>query len=269
MASGYKVGQKFARDGKTMQIISVNPDGTATYSEYDHHTGKLKKGFQGNLPAITQETIEIVNMLNVGAAEIGKEDYTAKTIEEYERDAADEKLRNLKKQWRETEMRLVKEEEEKTKEAVAKLDQLPPEKTWRAGGLIQIPAILSNMHEWERSGSGKESEEAKKEFIFKLVGLVKLVEYVQHKHKETKIPAPYSEKTLNLLEEVKTDIIDGKMKIAEAKKVYPESVVFEEGEKVVEATSVSEFILSLNNDLKKSVKTRNAFKTYIKKVQNT
>lgn len=52
MATSYKKGQQFAKDGKTMQIISVNADGTATYAEVDKRTGKLKQGFQGNLPAL-------------------------------------------------------------------------------------------------------------------------------------------------------------------------------------------------------------------------
>lgn len=52
MATSYKKRQQFAKDGKTMQIISVNADGTATYAEVDKRTGKLKQGFQGNLPAL-------------------------------------------------------------------------------------------------------------------------------------------------------------------------------------------------------------------------
>lgn len=52
MTTKYKKGQKFTKDGKTMQIISVNADGTATYAEVDKRTGKLKQGFQGNLPAL-------------------------------------------------------------------------------------------------------------------------------------------------------------------------------------------------------------------------
>jgi hypothetical protein len=265
MKNGYKVGQKFARDGKTMQIISANPDGTATYAEFDLKTGKLKPGFKGTLPAITKETIEVVNMLNVGAAEIDKSAMNAKTIETYQKEAEADRMNQLRKEWREADQRKFEKEQEELRMTIAKLDKLPAEKTWRAGGRIQIPAVKSHLHVYETSKDEASREEAKKEFVFKLIGLIQLIPYVQEKNQSSNSPSPYSSKTLNLLDEVKKDIVDGRIKLVEGKDAYPESNLYNDGEKVLEATSVTEFLSSLQKDLTKSTKASKAFKEYIKK----
>jgi len=36
--TSYRIGDRFVKNGRTMQIISVNPDGTATYSEVETKT---------------------------------------------------------------------------------------------------------------------------------------------------------------------------------------------------------------------------------------
>ena len=267
MKNKYKVGQKFAKNGKTMQIISANTDGTATYAEFDVKTGKLKPGFQGTLPAITKETIEVVNMLNVGAAELDNEDLNVTTIEKYLKESENERLRQLHADWRETDKKKFEEKQEALRQTIEKLDQLPAEKTWRAGGRIQIPAIKNNLYLYETAKDEKTREEAKKEFVFKLVRLMQLIPYVREKNKAANSPSPYSNKTLDLLEKVKQDIVDGKMKLGEGKEVYPESTLFKEGEKVLEATSVSEFLSSLQLDLTKSARASKAFNEYISKAQ--
>lgn len=55
MKNSYKVGQRFTKNGKTMQIVSIKKNGTAAYSQVNIRTGKLVKGLKGTLPSINGE----------------------------------------------------------------------------------------------------------------------------------------------------------------------------------------------------------------------
>jgi hypothetical protein len=265
MKHGYKVGQRFAKDGKTMQIISTNNDGTATYSQVDVKTGKLTKGFQGTLPAITKETIQVFEMWNVGAAKIDLSESNVTTVAQYEKEAEEERMMEVRKRWREVDIKLAEKLQKEKEQKIAQLDTLHHTKTWKAGGLIQIPAVRKNLHSYETAKTQEEQDEAKKEFVHKLVGLMQLVGHVQEKRNGTKTPHPYSEATLEHLRNIKDDLMEGKIGLAEGKDIYPDSI-FVKGEKVLETPNVSLFLNSLNNDLAKSRVSQNAFKKYLDNV---
>ena len=262
MKNGYKVGQRFVKEGKTMQIISTNKDGTATYSQVDNKTGKLMKGFHGTLPAITKETLQVFEMWNVGAATIDLSDSDVKTLDQYQKESEAERMADLKNRWREVDIRLAEKAKAEKEEKIARLDSQDYTKTWKAGGLIQIPAVRKKLHEYETAETEETREEAQKEFLYKLVRLIQLVGHVQEKRNGTKISHPYSEATLNHLKTLKDDLMEGKVGLAEGKDIYPESI-FKKGEKVLETPNVNLFINSLNNDLAKSKSSQNAFKKYL------